>query len=224
MATSPATSPSPPTTVIRSVDASDDPLLSSVKQLVRDFLVLLKQLDVDMEYQAVEDDLAARQRRTTPLTSVTTPQRTLLSPSSPSPHVCRAWYPVVSPCCVVPGKFGRPSRGCVLVAVDDSTSPPTPMGCVMLKRMEDGSGEVKRLFVDQRWRRYGVARLLMQRLLREAVELGYDTLRLDTLRRLDGTTAFYQSVGFHSIPAYCFNPCPDALFFEVDLTQQKQAH
>ena len=108
----------------------------------------------------------------------------------------------------------------MLIAVDDSTEPARPMGCVMLRPLEGKVGEVKRMYVDRKSRRFGVARVMMERLFALAVELGYEKLRLDTLVRLQPANAFYRSLGFYSIPAYCYNPFDDPMFFEIDLTQR----
>ena len=110
----------------------------------------------------------------------------------------------------------------MLIAVDESTEGPTrAMGCVMLRPLEPPAvGEVKRMFVSRDCRRFGVARLLMQRLLVESRALGYSTLRLDTLERLKAANALYKGLGFYSIPAYCYNPFPDPCFFELLLRVQ----
>ena len=46
--------------MIRSISSSSDPLMPAMRQLIRDFLA---ELPVDLQYQAVEEELA--QRRTT---------------------------------------------------------------------------------------------------------------------------------------------------------------
>ena len=42
-------------------------------------------------------------------------------------------------------------------------------------------------------------------------------MRLDTLVRAEAATQLYRSDGFREIEPYCFNPEPDALFFEREL-------
>ena len=95
-------------------------------------------------------------------------------------------------------------------------------GCVALRKLEPGVAEVKRMYVAADYRRLGVARLLLQRIISDAAVLGYSKLRLDTLTRLTAANGLYSRFGFYPISAYCYNPMPDALYFELDLTQSKQ--
>ena len=113
----------------------------------------------------------------------------------------------------------------MLIALDESPDAPVrAMGCINLRPLEPPAvGEVKRMFVAPACRRFGVARVLMQRLLVEARALGYATLRLDTLERLQAANAFYKGQGFYRIPAYCHNPFSDPCFFEYNLSDSSTA-
>jgi ribosomal protein S18 acetylase RimI-like enzyme len=50
-----------------------------------------------------------------------------------------------------------------------------------------------------------------------ARELGYSTMRLDTLPRMDAARALYLSLGFRPIQRYNDNPIAGVLFFELTL-------
>ena len=115
----------------------------------------------------------------------------------------------------------------MLLAVEDShqqeeRQQAAAVGCVALRELEPGVAEVKRMYVQPQYRRHGVARLLLQRLISLAAGLGYNKLRLDTLVRLTAANGLYSRLGFYPIDAYCYNPIADPLFFEFDLTQIKR--
>jgi len=112
-----------------------------------------------------------------------------------------------------PGKYGPP-KGAVLLAKVSGA----PAGVVMLHPLEeDGVCEMKRLWVSPTFQGNGIGRLLCDRLYVEGRRLGYRRMRLDTLVRAEAATQLYRNDGFREIDAYCFNPEPDALYFERDL-------
>ena len=118
----------------------------------------------------------------------------------------------------LPGKYARPSGALFLARVPaPNGSGPQPAGCVALRKLSPGICEMKRLFVRPQCRGLGVGRLLAQRVIEEAVALGYKAMRLDTLERLQSAVALYRSLGFEQIPPYCENPIPGVMFWEKRL-------
>ncbi|MBR21278.1 MAG: GNAT family N-acetyltransferase [Leifsonia sp.] len=87
----------------------------------------------------------------------------------------------------------------VLVARDDSGA---ALGMVALVEQEAGTGELKRLFVDDAARGRGVADLLLDALERAARERSIRTLRLETGTRSDAALRFYARRGYERIPAF----------------------
>jgi GNAT superfamily N-acetyltransferase len=63
-------------------------------------------------------------------------------------------------------------------------------------------GEIKRLYVRPAFRRRGVGRALICRLLDEGRAIGYTRIRLDSARFMTGAHALYRSFGFHEIAPY----------------------
>lgn len=113
----------------------------------------------------------------------------------------------------LPGQYAPPS-GCLLLA----TVGDEPAGCVALKKLADGVGEMKRLYVRSHHRGTGLGRTLAEQIIQEARRLGYRAIRLDTIPTLMGNAvALYRSLGFRDIPAYCFNPVSGAVFMELQM-------
>lgn len=78
---------------------------------------------------------------------------------------------------------------------------------------------MKRMYVREEARGLGAGKLLTQEILLRGNTLGYKTMRLDTLERLQPAIRVYEQFGFRRIEAYCHNPLPNAVFMEVDVTQ-----
>ena len=114
----------------------------------------------------------------------------------------------------LPGGYAPPSGRLLLAVENDET-----MGCVALRKIGEGIGEMKRLYVRPAFRGRGLGHMLTERLIAEAKEIGYQTLRLDTMPgKMDRAIAMYRSFGFQEIPAYYTNPVADATFMELDLS------
>ena len=91
------------------------------------------------------------------------------------------------------------------------------VGCVAAHRWSEGVCEMKRLFVREEARGSGCGRLLVQRLLGWARDVGYRRMLLDTLPVMEGAQRLYVRLGFREVPAYRANPVPGARFLELDL-------
>ena len=116
----------------------------------------------------------------------------------------------------LPGAYAPPS-GRLLLAVDGDEV----MGCVALRKIGEGIGEMKRLYVRPEFRGRGLGRTLTEELIAEAKKIGYARLRLDTLPgRMDQAIAMYRTFGFQEISAYYQNPVADATFMELSLSDK----
>jgi GNAT superfamily N-acetyltransferase len=97
-------------------------------------------------------------------------------------------------------KFYPPSGRFYLVQVGDAF---VGVGC--LKRLAPGVGEIQRMYVRPHARGHVGGRTLLQRLLADARYLGYDSVRLESLRALEAAHHLYRSAGFVEIEPYAAN-------------------
>ena len=115
----------------------------------------------------------------------------------------------------LPGKYAPPD-GRLLLAIQDEQL----AGCVALRKIGEGICEMKRLFVRPEFHGQGLGRQLIDRVLKEAKQVGYERMRLDTLPpQMNKAIALYRKIGFREIAPYYDNPVQGALFMELDLTQ-----
>ncbi len=91
-----------------------------------------------------------------------------------------------------------PPDGCLLIARNDGAV----CGCIALARLSPTAAELRTLFVRPTCRGAGVGRALVAAALDQARDFGYATVRLDTLRFMEGAQTLYRSFGFHDIEPY----------------------
>lgn len=111
-----------------------------------------------------------------------------------------------------PAHYTRP-EGRVLVAVERGEA----VGVVCLRRLSARVCELKRMYVKPKFRGRGIGRLLATRAIREAREIGYARVRLDTLSKLKEAVSLYGSLGFKEIGPYRVNPNKGVVFLELNL-------
>jgi len=75
-------------------------------------------------------------------------------------------------------------------------------GIACLKQLTPSIGEIKRMYVRPEYRKAGLGRALIKRLLQEAQDIGYQLIRLDSARFMQEAHRLYRSTGFKEIPAY----------------------
>ena len=76
------------------------------------------------------------------------------------------------------------------------------VGCGALRRLDEASAEVKRMYVEPASRGSGVAAALLRTLKEKARDRGWTTLRLETGPAQPDAIRFYEREGYRPIPLY----------------------
>ncbi len=87
-----------------------------------------------------------------------------------------------------------------------------PIGCGVLKRVNDSIGEIKRVWADPSARGSGIGRAMMLELERIAREAGLQRVRLDSNAKLIAAQALYRKLGYREIPRFNDDPYPTHWF------------
>jgi GNAT superfamily N-acetyltransferase len=110
--------------------------------------------------------------------------------------------------------YGPPMGRLYLATVDGAVA-----GCMAVHPLPaPGEGELKRLYVRPAFRGLGLARMLMERTIEAAREIGYRCLRFDTWpERMPEPQAMYRRLGCVETPPYYDNPVEGVIFMKLDL-------
>ena len=90
-------------------------------------------------------------------------------------------------------------------------------GCVALRRLNDETGDMKRLYVRPTFRSWGLGKHLIEGAIGAARRAGFSALRLDTLPTMAAAQGLYRKLGFIEIPAYNSSHLPGTRFYELKL-------
>lgn len=103
-----------------------------------------------------------------------------------------------------PGPYVPPAGVILLARCGGETC-----GCLALRPIHDGVGEVMRMYVREAFRGRGIAEKLMRALLSFACDSGYKTLYLDSLKRFTAAHRLYEKLGFQHCDFYDPNTTED---------------
>ncbi|HNP22241.1 MAG TPA: GNAT family N-acetyltransferase [Panacibacter sp.] len=106
-------------------------------------------------------------------------------------------------------QYGKPTGALVLAYFDG-----VAIGCAGVRRMDDETAELKRMYVQPGFRGYKAGEQLLAMAIDLAKATGYKRLRLDTIPSMQPAIKLYHAYGFTEIPAYRFNPVEGAIYME----------
>lgn len=109
----------------------------------------------------------------------------------------------------LPDRYSGPKGDLILATVGDQLA-----GSVAVHEFKPSIAEMKRLYVRDAFRHLGIGQELVARILVSAKSLGYQSIRLDTLDKMQSAIKLYEAAGFKNIQPYRFNPLAGAEFME----------
>lgn len=113
----------------------------------------------------------------------------------------------------LPGDYAPPEGRLLLAEYEGQLA-----GCVALHKLEAGICEMKRLYLRPQFRGKRLGRVLADRIIAEARQVGYRRMRLDTVGPvMKDAVAMYRRIGFREIAPYSPNPNPGTLYMELEL-------
>ena len=113
----------------------------------------------------------------------------------------------------LPGDYAPPEGRLLLAEYEGQLA-----GCVALHKLDPQICEMKRLYLRQQFRGKGLGRILADRIIAEARQIGYERMRLDTVEPvMKDAVAMYRKIGFRQIAPYRANPIAGAMYMELQL-------
>ncbi len=109
-------------------------------------------------------------------------------------------------------KYGLP-KGRLYVAYFENKV----AGCIALRPLSDTACEMKRLYVVPQFRGNGIAKILIEKIVSDAKEIGYSEMLLDTLPFLETAIKMYKKMGFYEIGCYNDSPLDNTIYMKLDL-------
>lgn len=106
----------------------------------------------------------------------------------------------------------EPTGVLLLARSADRHARPRPIGCVGLRRLDEGTRELTRMFVRPGARGTGIAALLLDAAEQHARADGASVIRLNTRDDLVEAQALYAKHGYQEIPRYNDDPLADHWF------------
>ena len=107
----------------------------------------------------------------------------------------------------LPYKYAKPEGNLFVAKIRGEA-----VGCVAYKNLGNGICEMKRMYVREKYRRFGIGKKLAEICISRATKAGYQKMYLDTLESMTLALNLYRQLGFEQIEPYYNNPLPDAIY------------
>ncbi len=109
-------------------------------------------------------------------------------------------------------KYGLPNGRLYLIYCDNMLA-----GCIGLKKIDDENCEMKRLYVRPMFRGNRLANILIEQIIKDARNIGYSNMLLDTLPFLKSAVYLYKKYGFYEIESYNNSPMDTSIYMKLEL-------
>ncbi len=109
-------------------------------------------------------------------------------------------------------KYGMPWGRLYLLLCDGRIA-----GSIGLKKFDEESCEIKRLYVRPEFRGHRLGEVLVRRFIEDAREIGYKYILLDTFPFLESAIHIYKKLGFYEIESYNNSPMDSLIYLKYDL-------
>lgn len=90
-------------------------------------------------------------------------------------------------------------------------------GCIGLKKIDEKNCEMKRLYVRPKFRGKQIGEQLIEKIIKDAKEIGYSYMLLDTLPFLKSAIHLYKKYEFYEITSYNNSPMDTSIYMKMDL-------
>jgi putative acetyltransferase len=114
---------------------------------------------------------------------------------------------------VLPGDYVPPEGRLLLAEFQSELA-----GCVALHKLDPAICEMKRLYLRPQFRGQGLGRVLAERIIADARQIGYQHMRLDTVEPvMKDAVGMYRKLGFREVAPYRPNPIAGTIYMELKL-------
>jgi len=101
-------------------------------------------------------------------------------------------------------------NGALLLVYDNFVA----IGCAAIQKFNKDTAELKRFFVETKYKGYKIGVKLLELAFEIAEELNYSRIRLDASPTITQTRSLFRSLGFYEIAHYSLNPTKETTFME----------
>lgn len=112
-----------------------------------------------------------------------------------------------------PGEKYLEEGGAFLLALHNES----PAGCAALRKFDATSCEMKRMYVNSRFRGLKIGEKLCEEIIERAKKSGYKKILLDINKEMTEAVELYLKFNFKEIPPYCVNVNKHPMYFAKEL-------